>query len=86
LDITFGEIPGLIVVLVVAGAIGYLLGRHCSQGLLGFTLAVLWLPLLPAVAHPTVRATVFGAILISFVPIVIAFTFGRARRPPAANQ
>jgi hypothetical protein len=43
--------------------------------------AILWIPSLLLVSPPGARATIIGAALWSFFPIIIGFTCGVMRRP-----
>ena len=84
--ITLPEFFGLVCVLIVPSTIAYLLGRRFSRIWLGLLLAILWLPALLFFCPPAARATIFGATLLSFIPIVISFTCGVARRPLNSND
>lgn len=86
MDITVPEALSIIGVISVPSMISYALGRRFSPAWLGLVLSLAWLPLLFIACPPAARATVFGAILLSFIPVVLAFTVGVARRPRKLNR
>jgi hypothetical protein len=80
-DITSQEIFGLALVFTVPSVIGYLFGRHIHRTRIGFLLAILWIPSCLLFCPPTARAAIVGITLLSFLPIIISFTVGVARKP-----
>jgi len=61
-------------------AAAYPLGKRVRPAWIGFLVAVAWLPLLLLGVPPGDRATAFGVLLWSLVPILIGFRWGRADR------
>jgi hypothetical protein len=81
MDITRSEVIALTVVLILPAGIAFFLGRRCPRTWLGFLIAIFWIPSLLIVCPPGARATIVGAALWSFVPIIIGFFCGVMRRP-----
>ena len=86
LDVTPAEALAFLVVTAVPALIAYFLGRHITPPWLGFLFSIGWLPLLLILGPRDARAVVAGAIIGSFLPIVIGFTVGIAKRPLKPDQ
>jgi len=81
MDMTFRAVLFLLFVIVVPSAIAFLCGRRVSPAWVGLALSLLWLPLALSLCAPAARAGVFASILWSFIPTIIGFAAGIARRP-----